>query len=115
MKIWVDIEIGKAALNRRSTQVEADQMDNLFANMHSSVHSRFGSDAYDSRRGSETEIEHRPSESVQNLENQLVAQKLELEKIKGENAELHKKLSEAEKTASNAADLHQKLEQLAAV
>jgi len=72
LKIWVDIEIGNAAFNRRSTQVESDQMDNLFANMHSSVHSRFGagedgSDVYDSRRESD-EID-RPSESVQNLEN----------------------------------------------
>ena len=45
----------------------------------------------------------------------MVAQKLELEQVREENSELHKKLSAAEKTASNAADLHQKLEQLAAV
>jgi hypothetical protein len=70
LKIWVDIELGNnSALNRRSTQVEAAQMDNLLANMHSSVHSRFGSDVFDSRRGSETEIEHRPGESVEHLEN----------------------------------------------
>jgi hypothetical protein len=35
--------------------------------------------------------------------------------VKGENSELHKKLSAADKAASTAADLHQKLEQLAAV
>ena len=72
LKIWVDIEIGTPGLNRGSTQVEAAQMDNLFANMHSSVHSRFGSiaeDVEEGGRGGETEIEHRPSESVENLEN----------------------------------------------